>query len=98
MHTLDPMSRRRRPYPFATAATELGFALSAFACGLYDAPLWMAGLAAVSMLAYWSWSRRLVLNRLRGAAWMTVSGLGAVTIVSIVAGAYWLGLASAGTI
>jgi hypothetical protein len=29
---------------------------------------------------------------------MTWSSLGAVTIISIVAGAYWLGLASAGTI
>lgn len=92
------MPKRRRTYPFTTAATELAFALAAFACGLFDAPLWMAGLAAISMLAYWSWSRRLVLNRLRGATWMTVSGLGVVTIVSIIAGAYWLGLASAGTI
>jgi hypothetical protein len=94
---LGPMSRRR-PYPFAYAATELAFAIAAFACGLFDAPLWMAGLAAVSMLAYWSWSRRLVLNRLRGATWMTVSGLGAVAIVAIIAGAYWLGLASGGRI
>jgi hypothetical protein len=92
------MSKRRRPYPFATAATELAFAIAAFGCGLFDAPVWMAGLAALSMLAYWSWSRRMVLNRLRGAAWMTVSSLGAVTIVSIVAGAYWLGLASGGFI
>lgn len=99
MHTFSPMpSKRRQTYPFATAATELAFALAAFGCGLFDAPLWMAGLAALSMLAYWSWSRRVVLNRLRGAAWMTVSSLGAVTIVSIVAGAYWLGLASGGLI
>ena len=92
------MSKRRRPYPFAHAATELGFALTAFACGLFDAPLWIAGLAAVSMLAYWSWSRRFVLNRLRGATWMTASGLGAAAIISIIAGAYWLGLASGGLI
>ena len=85
-------------YPLAIAATELAFALAAFACGLFDAPVWMAGLAAVSMLAYWSWSRRLVLARLRGAAWMTVSSMGTVTIVSIVAGAYWLGLASGGLV
>jgi hypothetical protein len=97
MRTLGPMSRRR-PYPFAHAAAELVFAIAAFACGLFDAPLWMAGLAAVGMLAYWSWSRRLVLNRLRGATWMTVSGLGAVAIVAIIAGAYWLGLASGGRI
>jgi len=93
-----PMRSKRRPYPFATAATELAFALAAFACGLFDAPLWMAGLAAISMLAYWSWSRRLVLNRLRGATWMTASGLGAAVIISITAGAYWLGLASGGLI
>ena len=92
------MSRRRETYPFAVAATELLFALAAFACGLFDAPLWTVGLAAISMLAYWSWSRRMVLNRLRGAAWATVSSLGVVTIVSIVAGAYWLGLASGGFI
>ena len=92
------MSRRRETYPFAVAATELMFALAAFACGLFDAPLWTVGLAAISMLAYWSWSRRVVLNRLRGATWMTWSSLGVVTIISIVAGAYWLGLASAGTI
>ncbi len=98
MRTLALMSRRRRPYPFAHAATELGFALAGFGCGLFDAPVWMAGLAALGMLAYWNWSRRLVLNRLRGATWMTVSGLGAVTIVSIIAGAYWLGLASGGSI
>lgn len=89
---------KRRSYPLAVAATELGFALAAFACGLYDAPVWIAGLAALSMLAYWSWSRRMVLNRLRGATWVTVSSLGAVTIVSIIAGAYWLGLASGGLI
>jgi hypothetical protein len=99
MGTIGPMlSKRRQTYPFATAATELAFALAAFGCGLFDAPLWMAGLAALSMLAYWSWSRRVVLNRLRGASWITVSSLGAVTIVSIVAGAYWLGLASGGSI
>ena len=92
------MSRRSRTYPFTTAAAELGFALAAFACGLYDAPLWTVGLAAISMLSYWSWSRRLVLNRLRGATWMTASSLGAAAIISITAGAYWLGLASGGLI
>jgi hypothetical protein len=92
------MSTRRASYPIAVAASELAFALAAFACGLFDAPVWLAGLAAVSMLAYWSWSRRLVLARLRGATWVTVSSMGTVTIVSIVAGAYWLGLASGGSI
>jgi hypothetical protein len=92
------MSRRRRSYDFGTAATELAFAIAAFACGLFDGPLWSVGLAAVGMLAYWSWSRRVVLNRLRGAAWMTVSSVGAAAIISIIAGAYWLGLVSGGII
>jgi hypothetical protein len=88
------MSKRHRSYDLGTAATELAFAIAAFGCGLFDAPLWSVGLAAVGMLAYWSWSRRVVLNRLRGAAWMTVSSIGAAAIISIIAGAYWLGLVS----
>lgn len=92
------MTRRRRTYDFGTAATELAFAIAAFACGLFNAPLWVAGVAAAGMLAYWSWSRRVVLNRLRGAAWMTVSAFGAAAIISIIAGAYWVGLASGGVI
>lgn len=92
------MPRRRATYPVTVAASEIVFAIAAFACGLYDAPLWLTALAAVGMLAYWSWSRRLVLNRLRGASWVTASMMGVVTIISIVAGAYWLGLASGGII
>lgn len=92
------MRRRRRTYDFSTAAIELGFAIAAYACGLFDAPLWSVGLAGIGMLAYWSWSRRLVLNRLRGATWITVSAVGSVAIISIIAGAYWLGLASGGLI
>jgi DMSO/TMAO reductase YedYZ heme-binding membrane subunit len=86
------MRARRRHYSFANAMSELGFALAAFACGLFDAPTWMAGLAAVSMLVYWAVTRNSVLNRLRGATWATVMTLGFVTIISIQAGAYWLGL------
>jgi hypothetical protein len=92
------MRRRSRPYDFTVAATELAFAIAAFGCGLFDAPLWSAGLAGVGMLAYWSWSRRAVLNRLRGAAWITISTVGSIAIISIIAGAYWLGLASGGLI
>jgi hypothetical protein len=92
------MTRRQRPYDFGTAAIELAFAIAAFGCGLFDAPLWAVGLAGVGMLAYWSWSRRVVLNRLRGTAWMTISIVGSIAIISIVAGAYWLGLASGGLI
>ena len=89
---------RRRVYPFSTAAIELGFAIAAFGCGLFNAPVWATGVAGVGMLAYWTWSRRLVLNRLRGATWATASAVGTTTIIAIVAGAYWLGLASGGTI
>lgn len=92
------MRSRRSHTPMIVAATELGFAITAFACGLFDAPLWLVGLAAGGMLAYWTWTRRAVLNRLRGAAWVTVSFVGAVAIIAIQAGAYWLGLASGGRI
>jgi hypothetical protein len=92
------MRARRRYDGFANAATELGFALAAFACGLFDAPVWLTALAAVSMLAYWTLTRNPVLNRLRGATWATVISLGFVVIIAIQAGAYWLGLAAGGLI
>ena len=92
------MRARRRPYSFANAASELGFALAAFACGLFDAPVWIAGLAAVSMLVYWALTRNSVLNRLRGTAWLTVMSVGLVAIIAIQAGAYWLGLVAGGLI
>jgi hypothetical protein len=82
----------------STAAIELGFALAAFSCGLFNTPVWVAGLAGAGMLAYWSWSRRVVLNRLRGRTWATVTTVGSIAIIAIVAGAYWLGLASGGQI
>lgn len=83
---------KRHYYSFANAMTELGFALAAFACGLFDAPVWLTALAAISMLAYWTVTRNSVLNRLRGATWATVMTLGFVTIISIQVGSYWLGL------
>jgi hypothetical protein len=92
------MRHRRTTYDFGVAAIELAFAIAAFGCGLFDGPLWSVGLAGVGMLAYWSWSRRVVLNRMRGAEWMTASLAGSICIISIVAGAYWLGLASGGLI
>jgi hypothetical protein len=92
------MRTRRRHYSFANAAAELGFALAAFACGLFDAPVWLTALAAVSMLAYWTVTRNSVLNRLRGATWVTVMTVGLVAIIAIQAGAYWLGLAAGGLI
>ena len=86
------MAARRHYYSFSNAMTELGFALAAFACGLFDAPVWLTALAAISMLAYWTVTRNSVLNRLRGATWATVVTLGFVTIISIQVGSYWLGL------
>ncbi len=83
---------KRHYYSFANAMTELCFALAAFACGLFDAPVWLTALAAISMLAYWTVTRNSVLNRLRGATWATVMTLGFVTIISIQVGSYWLGL------
>lgn len=92
------MAARRHYSSFSNAATELGFALAAFACGLFDAPVWLTALAAISMLAYWSVTRNSVLSRLRGAAWATVMTLGVVVVIAIQAGAYWLGLVAAGLI
>jgi hypothetical protein len=90
---------RARSYRnIATMTAETGFAIAAFGCGLFDAPLWTAGLAALSMLAYWTWTRGPVLHRLRGAAWATVITVGATAIIAIQAGAYWLGLVSGGII
>lgn len=82
----------RRPIPAHNAAAELGFAILAFGCGLYDAPLWLIGLATFGMLAYWTWSRRAVLDRLRGRTWMVLSINAAAVLIAIMAGAYWLGL------
>ena len=84
--------RARRSSDFAIAMGDGGFAIAAFACGFFDAPVWLTGLVAASMLAYWSWSRRRVLNRLRGATWATQTGLAVLVIIAILAGSYWLGL------
>lgn len=86
------MTIRRRPYDFTVAAFELGFAVTAFACGLFDAPIWLTGLVVFGMLAYWSWSRRAVLSRLRGRVWASQTTLAVLVIIAIQAGAYWLGL------
>lgn len=92
------MRARRRPSEFTIAFGDLGFAVAAFGCGLFDAPLWMAGLAAFGMLAYWSWTRRAVLNRLRGAAWASQTTLAMAVLITIQGGAYWLGLGVGGSL
>ena len=88
---MAPM-RARRPSDLAIALGDAGFAIAAFGCGLFDAPLWLTALVGAAMLAYWSWSRRRVLNRLRGATWATQTGLAVVVIIAILVGSYWLGL------
>lgn len=83
---------------FWTALGDLGFAVAMFACGLFAAPGWLAGLVATAMVAYWSASRRGVLKRLPARAWTRLSGLALSVIIAILAGAYWLGLGVAGLI
>jgi hypothetical protein len=85
----------RRPN-VRNAAFELGFVAAAFACGLVNAPVWVAAIVAFATLAYWSWSRRVALNRLRGANWALQSAIAVALIIAVVAGAYWLGLALTG--
>lgn len=88
---------RRRTQVY-TASADGGFALAAFGCGYADAPVWIAALVSIAMLAYWSWSRRRVLNRLSGAVWATQTGLAVSVIIAILVGAYWLGLGVGGSI
>lgn len=83
---------RAHTYPLAVALSELGFAVAAFGCGLYAAPLWVAGLAWFGMVAYWSHTRRFMLNRMRGAAWAFNAAGALAVLVAIQFGAYWLGL------
>ena len=88
---LASMSTRRID-DFTVAALDGGFAIAAFGCGLFDAPLWLTGLVAFAMLAYWSWSRRRVLNRLRGVTWAAQTGFAVIVLIAILVGSYWLGL------
>ncbi len=87
----------RRPN-LRSAAIELGFVVAAFACGLFYAPTWATGLVAFGMLAYWSWTRRIQLNRLRGGKWALQSLIAVAVIIAVLAGAYALGLAIHGAL
>lgn len=92
------MSPARAHTDFVIALGDLAFAVALFACGLYDAPAWAAGLAAAGMVAYWGASRRRVLSRLPAKAWTSQTGLALSVIVAVEAGAYWLGLGFGGLI
>ena len=85
----------RRP-SLTRFAAELGFLAAAFLCGVLDAPVWIAVLVAFAMLAYWSWTRRVALNRLRGAQWAAQTAIAIAVMIIVLASAYWLGLALRG--
>ena len=82
----------RRPNLF-NAAFEFGFVIAALACGLAGAPFWIAGVVAFAMLAHWSWSRRVALNKLKLGQWAWRSLISVAVIIAVLAGAYGLGLA-----
>ncbi len=82
----------RRPN-LSNAAFEFGFVLAALVCGLGGAPFWVAGIVAFAMLAHWSWSRRIALNKLKLGQWAKRSLISVVVIIAVLAGAYGLGLA-----
>ena len=86
------MRAHRRPSDLAIALGDAGFAIAAFACGLFDLSIWLTALVATGMVAYWSWSRRRVLNRLRGVTWATQTGFAVIVLIAILVGSYWLGL------
>lgn len=90
------MNVRRRQDAFAVAAGELALAIAIFGVGLFDGPFLLAGLATVAMLAYWSWTRRAILNRLHGALWASQTSLAFAVIIAIMGGSYWVGLGVGG--
>jgi hypothetical protein len=89
-----PATRARND--LAVAFGDLGCALAVFACGLFSAPLWAAGLAGAGMVAYWAASRRRILRRLPPKAWASQTAIALFVIIAIQAGAYWLGLGVGG--
>ncbi len=78
------------------AAVELGFIVAALACGLFNAPIWSAGIVVFASLAFWSWTRRVALNKLRGANWAIQCAISIALIFALLGGAYWLGLVLGG--
>jgi hypothetical protein len=82
----------RRPN-LTNAALEFGFVIAALICGAFGAPFWVAGIVAFAMLAHWSWSRRVALNKLKLGKWAIQSLISIAVIIGVLAGAYALGLA-----
>lgn len=72
-------------------SVELGFIFAAFLCGLLDAPIWVTGAAGIALIAFWGWSRRASLARMRGANLLTQSAIAVALMVAVFAGAFWLG-------
>lgn len=91
-----PSARARED--LAVAFGDLGFALVIFACGLFNAPVWTAGVAGGAMVAYWAASRRRILKRLPAKVWASQTALALFVIIAIEAGCYWLGLGLGGSI
>jgi hypothetical protein len=81
-----------RKTDISVPAAELAFAIAAFGCGLFDAPIWLTGAVALAMMAHWGWTRRKILRRLPAKAWAMQTSLAICVLIAIQAGAYWLGL------
>lgn len=88
----------RRLSDVTIAAGDLAFAIAAFACGLFSAPLELTVLAALGMVGFWLTSRRPILDRLRGPVFFKISALAIGVLLTILSGAYWLGLGVAGAL
>ncbi|MBL8536950.1 MAG: hypothetical protein JNM59_06055 [Hyphomonadaceae bacterium] len=92
------MFSARQSADLAVAFGDLAFAVGVFACGLFDAPVWTAGLAGAGMVAYWAASRRRILRRLPSKARANQTAIALFVVIAIQAGAYWLGLGVGGAI
>ncbi|MCR6645276.1 MAG: hypothetical protein NVV62_12630 [Terricaulis sp.] len=88
----------RQDKQLAIAFGDLGCALIIFSCGLFDAPYWLAGLAAGSMVIYWNASRAAPLRRLSAKGRAHVTRVAGFVIIAIAMGSYWLGLGAAGLV
>ena len=88
----------RRLSDVTIAAGDIAFAIAAFACGLFSAPLELTIVAGFGMVTFWLASRRPILDRLTSRAFFRLSALAIAVLLTILAGAYWLGLGIAGAL